>query len=200
MNNEQEKNLELKLKKMNEVNLGLNENKMNELLTEISEFIQTSNIGDIYELNTASTHLPDFIVHKELREKFDSIWTFQEGDKIYVEICTNEKRRLLDNMDLNEIRKTLDTYLGFTKIFRLLVDFQKPLIVHNGFMDMLYLYEKFYEPLPDTIDEFKTNLNRLTPVIFDTKHISVECKKIHKEIKELYDSTALEKLFSWEFI
>lgn len=44
-----------------------------------------------------------------------------------------------------------DPYLGFTKIFRLLIQYKKPLVVHNGIMDLMYLYEKFYEPLPSKL-------------------------------------------------
>ena len=68
--------------------------------------------------------------------------------------------------------------LGFTKIFRLLIEHKKPLILHNGFMDLMFLYEKFYEPLPDTVAEFKTKVNELFPLIYDTKHISTEMKKV----------------------
>ena len=74
------------------------------------------------------------------------------------------------------------------------------MITHNGFMDLLYFYEKFYDTLPgisfcfqtslnfksivvifmfkDTIEEFKKNINELFPVIYDTKHISTECRKV----------------------
>lgn len=44
-----------------------------------------------------------------------------------------------------------DPYLGFTKIFRLLIQYKKPLVIHNGIMDLMYMYEKFYEPLPSKI-------------------------------------------------
>jgi hypothetical protein len=82
------------------------------------------------------------ILNKELRDRFDSIWTHQDGNKIIVEKISPERRRELEKCDSNEIRKTLDLLLGFTKVFRLLVEFKKPLIFHNGFMDLLYMYDK----------------------------------------------------------
>ena len=34
------------------------------------------------------------------------------------------------------------------------------------------------------------------PLIYDTKHISVECKKLSKEMKDYYDMTILENLYN----
>lgn len=62
-------------------------------------------------------------------------------------------------------------------------------------MDLLFMYEKFYEPLPETIGEFKRKINELLPVIYDTKHISFECKRLNKTMKEMYESTILENLY-----
>jgi len=87
-------------------------------------------------------------------------------------------------------------FLGFTKIFRLIVQYKKPLIFHNGFSDLLFLYEKFHEPLPKTYAEFKKNINELFPLIYDTKHISLASKKLKIEMKDMFDSTVLESLFN----
>lgn len=61
--------------------------------------------------------------------------------------------------------------LGFTRIVTLLSDLKKPLISHNGIMDLMFLYDKFFRPLPDTQGEFKYAINSLFPHIFDTKHM-----------------------------
>lgn len=84
----------------------------------------------------------------------------------------------MNKSDPNEINRVIDSMLGFTKIFRLLIQFKKPIILHCGFMDLLFIYEKFYEPLPDTISQFKKKINELFPVIYDTKHVSFESKRV----------------------
>lgn len=38
-------------------------------------------------------------------------------------------------------------------------------------MDLMFLYDKFYRPLPDTQGEFKAGINALFPHIYDTKHM-----------------------------
>ena len=138
-----------------------------------------------------------------------------KNSKIIIEKVTKEKRDELNKSDPNEINRVIDSMLGFTKIFRLLIQFKKPIILHCGFMDLLFIYEKFYEPLPDTISQFKKKINELFPVIYDTKHVSFESKrviwlnkhitslflisfllKLNKVVKEMFDSTILENLFS----
>ena len=42
--------------------------------------------------------------------------------------------------------------------------------------------------------EYKKKINLLFPLIYDTKHISIECRKNYKQFKDLYDSTVLENL------
>ncbi|GCC39191.1 hypothetical protein chiPu_0022930, partial [Chiloscyllium punctatum] len=39
-------------------------------------------------------------------------------------------------------------------------------------LDLMYLHDKFYRPLPESFVEFKTSTHKLFPSVFDTKHIS----------------------------
>ena len=61
--------------------------------------------------------------------------------------------------------------LGFTRIIDYMADLKKPIITHNGIMDLMFLYDKFYRTLPETQSEFKSAINHLFPHIFDTKHM-----------------------------
>lgn len=38
-------------------------------------------------------------------------------------------------------------------------------------LDLMFLLDKFIEPLPDTVGEFKQKINALFPHIYDTKHL-----------------------------
>ena len=40
--------------------------------------------------------------------------------------------------------------LGFTRIVDFMSKLQKPIISHNGIMDLMFLYDKFFRPLPET--------------------------------------------------
>ena len=182
MNNKQEKQLESKLRKQiffSGIERDIDEKLIQNICSGVTDWLLHAKVGDCFELAEIKS-LQGFIIHKELRNRFDSIWTYQENSKIIVEKVPREKRDELSKNDIeNEIKKIIDVLLGFTKIFRLLVEHKKPVVFHNGFMDIMFLYEKFNEPLPDTVGEFKTKVNELFPLIYDTKHISTEIKRVN---------------------
>ena len=64
-----------------------------------------------------------------------------------------------------------DDALGFTRIVDFMSKLKKPIISHNGIMDLMFTYDKFYQPLPESQTEFKFAINNLFPHIFDTKHM-----------------------------
>lgn len=50
-------------------------------------------------------------------------------------------------------------------------DCQPPLVGHNIFMDLIYLWQCFYGDLPDRLEEFKKLLHEKFPMLIDTKYI-----------------------------
>lgn len=48
---------------------------------------------------------------------------------------------------------------------------RKPIISHNGMLDLMFIYDKFYQPLPQDDKEFRKKVNKLFPHIYDNKHI-----------------------------
>jgi len=56
-------------------------------------------------------------------------------------------------------------------VVELMSSLQKPIISHNGILDLMFLYDRFYKPLPETAYEFKIQINKLFPHIYDNKHI-----------------------------
>ncbi|KAF2728718.1 CAF1-domain-containing protein [Polyplosphaeria fusca] len=49
---------------------------------------------------------------------------------------------------------------------------QPVLVCHNGFLDLVYLYQTFIGPLPLTLEEFNAAINELFPRIVDTKYLA----------------------------
>lgn len=59
------------------------------------------------------------------------------------------------------------------KLFSMLVVHRKPIVLHNGFMDAVFLYHSLYLALPSSLQTFLTDLNDLFPGrVYDTKYIA----------------------------
>lgn len=55
------------------------------------------------------------------------------------------------------------------QIFNTLVKSKSTLIVHNGLLDLMFLYHSFYAPLPLSINQFVGDLSEMFECIYDTK-------------------------------
>ncbi|KAG0296409.1 Target of EGR1, member 1 (Nuclear) [Dissophora globulifera] len=58
-------------------------------------------------------------------------------------------------------------------IFKRIMTRQVPVVVHNGFLDLIFLYHSFYAALPPKLGTFVADLSDMFPAgLYDTKYIS----------------------------
>ncbi|CAG8480250.1 17249_t:CDS:2 [Acaulospora morrowiae] len=58
-------------------------------------------------------------------------------------------------------------------IFSDILSQKVPIVIHNGFLDLIYLYYSFYADLPQNLSTFVADLSEMIPGgIFDTKYVS----------------------------
>lgn len=143
-------------------------------------------------------HNPDilYFFHKHIRKRFNNhIWTTEENGEIIVKRISHEEFNVLaKKYDLDEI--FIDTMLGFTNVFRLLVNLRKPIIGHNLLTDLMIMYHRFENPLPKSYKKFKSEIHNLFPIIYDTKCLTFNLRKVIPENK-LWNHNVLEDLYNY---
>ncbi|XP_059149454.1 poly(A)-specific ribonuclease PNLDC1-like isoform X2 [Physella acuta] len=180
------------------INSTIDEKEIQSFCSKVASWLPNSKIGESLTL-TKCEDSQEYIYHSDLRMRFSQIWTYKnQFDQIVVEHVDSIKRHLLEKQshesDRQFKRKQVLQLLGFTRIFRLLQKSHKPIVGHNLLMDLMFMYDKFYNPLPESYRDFKEGINKLFPVIFDTKHMNY-CLKKQLESLEIYNSNSLVELY-----
>lgn len=170
-------------------------------MDKVVDWIPTACIGDKLLLSSfVKTRMKRelaYCLHVELRHRFNNIWTFSDEQGIIVTKIATEKYRLMANKKSKEDldQELMHYLLGFSHIFKLLVELKKPIIGHNCLLDLMLLYQQFHDVLPGSYRSFKKKVNELFPNIYDTKHISFELK--HMLDRDVLESTVLSDLFAF---
>ncbi|XP_041348431.1 poly(A)-specific ribonuclease PNLDC1-like [Gigantopelta aegis] len=177
------------------------EHYLQKICSQVAEWFVSSKMGD-----TLTVHCDkgcqtgdDYVVHSEIRNRFPSVWTVTDPfGKIVVERISAEKRKTMEEESRESQRQQeeqlINTMLGFTRVFRLLIELKKILVGHNMLMDLMFMHEKFFKPLPEKYCDFKRNIHEMFPIVFDTKHFCTQLKKPFEQSK-LLESTSLGDLY-----
>nr|CAI5841094.1 unnamed protein product [Callosobruchus analis] len=110
-----------------------------------------------------------YFLHKGLRAKFKNTWTSANSTEFIIKKVSSDKLKLLKK-EKNLEEELLDELLGFTKVFRLLISSQKPLIGHNLLQDVTLMINSFECPLPASYSKFKSLL-----IAFFRQYMTPKC-------------------------
>ncbi|KAF4658333.1 hypothetical protein FOL47_008019 [Perkinsus chesapeaki] len=65
--------------------------------------------------------------------------------------------------------------LGFRRVWKALLQAKKPIILHNGMLDLMWMLQQFDQDLPSELANFKARVRQLFPSgIYDTRQIAIE--------------------------
>ena len=92
----------------------------------------------------------------------------------YVLNVNPSERQAIRDAERKKKEARLFDQVGFRHVWKAICSKARSLALHNGFMDLLFLYHHFEGPLPDTLAEFKAALKKIMPntVFYDTKFIA----------------------------
>lgn len=92
---------------------------------------------------------------------------------------------------LGQAPKTKPRLTDASPILDALRQAHRPLVFHNGLLDLLHLYDKFIAKLPDSREAFCADWIKQFPLLFDTRNIAQEGK--HQVLKHV-GGLSLEEL------
>jgi hypothetical protein len=93
---------------------------------------------------------------------------------ITVHRATKEEGAAFREAQDKKKRDEFDRILGFSKVWKELINFKKPVIGHNLYLDLLFSFEHYHGNNPFTFGRFKENVNECWPNLYDTKVLSSE--------------------------
>lgn len=71
---------------------------------------------------------------------------------------------------------------------------KKPLVGHNCFVDLMFVYSHMVECPPLSCDTFKKELLGRLPVVYDTKFIFLNAPSLQKLREQIDTSSSVENL------
>ncbi|XP_068749778.1 poly(A)-specific ribonuclease PNLDC1-like [Montipora capricornis] len=164
----------------------------------LEEWLLSAQDGDEIELRPGSCQA-QYLFLEELKRRFTGIKcrVLNQSKLTVTKLPTVNGCKPDVNSDhlSQEQEKTLQAMVGFSRIFHVLTACKKPLVGHNVLTDLMLTYEKFYKPLPESFKDFKLEISKLFPLIYDTKFIAFEMRK-NPALSQcnFFDDTNLEKL------
>ncbi|XP_059057054.1 pre-piRNA 3'-exonuclease trimmer-like isoform X2 [Achroia grisella] len=172
------------------------EKEVQQYCSEVAKWLINSTDETIY-LDIKNPILR-YIVHNELRIRFPDVLTTDSlGNSNKVLIYRDKNVISATSASATVLEENLLSHLlGFSQIIHLLVSYQKPIIGHNIFLDIVLLHNQFIGPLPNNYSTFKKNITAMFPIIFDTKYISYEMAKM-LTFNEVWKTNTLQDLYEF---
>ncbi|XP_045445397.1 pre-piRNA 3'-exonuclease trimmer-like [Melitaea cinxia] len=172
------------------------EKQLQKYCSEVSRWLNNGD-GDTLYLDVESPVLR-YVVHNEIRLRFPDVLTTDSlGNSNKVLIYRDKNVEGANSAPMATLEENLmNNILGFSQIINLLVEYKKPIVGHNLFLDVLLLHSQFIGPLPKKYSLFKKNVNSLWPMIYDTKHISHEMNR-KLSVSEVWKSNSLQDLYEF---
>ena len=207
LNESQSKELESKLKEVNEENTEemvltktYEQVKMNEICFRIEKWLET--IEETFEVTGLNAYLRKYL-YGLIRKKYKGIFMESvktEGSRdvtLVLKKADSAQMHDLEEKRANDKAEQFLEKIGFRRIFAMLTESGKPLIVHNGMLDIMFTLASFQEELPEKYSDFKILVNRLFPIIYDTRYLLEKIPGFYEEFDKIAPAKGLKELYNF---
>jgi len=141
---------------------------------------------DIYPKND---YLIKAVMQKYCGVKIDKMWfplkTKNDKNQKVIRFFRAEKEEEVDVKS-----KALNTLRGFSKVVNLLIEHKPVIVGFSCLLDLYYTYSKFIGPIAEKVDDFKKDLYKAFPVIYDIAYIVR-----NRDLKNKFDSKSLQNIY-----
>ena len=126
-----------------------------------------------------------------IKEEFETKFTTFDNFKLIIKndpTLIYQSRFQISTQPSNDIIESLtNNELGFSQFIQIIINKKIPIIGHNIYFDMMFIYDKLIGDLPENFYSFKKKIHNYFPKIYDTKAIGMLLKKFEKtKLDDLY--------------
>lgn len=207
LNEAQSRDLEKKLSEVNEessedivLTKTYEQVKMNEICFRIEKWLESGEAH--FEIPGLNAYLRKYL-YNVVKKRFKGVFMESikvEGSRDVTLILKKADHSQIQELEAKRlVEKTEQFYekIGFRRIFSMLVESKKPLIVHNGCLDVMFTIASFQEELPEKYSDFKTLVNRLFPVLYDTRYLLERIPGFYEEFDKIAPAKGLKELYNF---
>ena len=207
LNEAQSRDLEGKLKEVSEENLEdivlsktYEQVKMNEITFRIEKWLENSE--ETFVVAGLNAFLRKYL-YNFVKKRYTGIFMESikvEGSRDVTLSLKKAHPELLMELEAKRIKEKVELFnekIGFRRIFTMMIESRKPLIVHNGSLDILFTLAAFQEELPEKYQDFKTLTNRLFPIVFDTRFLLEKIPGLYEEFDKASPGKGLKELYNF---
>ena len=121
------------------------------------------------------------ISNNGFNQKYNSFDNFKIIIKNDVNIIYQSRYQLGCFSNEEIIDQLTDEELGFSKFIEYLCAKKIPIIGHNIYYDMMFVFDKLIGDLPPDFYSFKEQIHQYFPIIYDTKYITTKLTQQYKK-------------------
>ncbi|KAI9260569.1 CAF1 family ribonuclease-domain-containing protein [Phascolomyces articulosus] len=154
----------------------------------IENWLQTGNTAKPLIIQTNNSFIRR-LIHQELQDgKYNGYLSGRLRDTKHMSIhkMTEEERK--ENMRTDHVQADLN----FRRVIELINQADCPVVVHNGYLDVLHIIDQFWQYLPSKVGEFKSLATEMWSRIVDTKYLA----EFHPHLKGCFNTTVLGSLYN----
>lgn len=95
---------------------------------------------------------------------------------IQVKKTTKEEKDALKKEVEKKKEEEFNSSLGFLRVWHQILSYKKPIVGHNCFMDLMFVFEHFHKNNPQQFKKYKETLKETWSQVYDTKVLASEMK------------------------